>query len=58
MQLADALAIVFAVAAGVAFVLGERSLAAAQDVRALYWLAVGAASLYGAVSVARPGAKA
>lgn len=58
MQLSDTLAIVLAVAAGAAFLVGERALAQEEDIRALYWLTVGAASLYAAVQIARPGAKA
>jgi hypothetical protein len=58
MHWSDALAIALAVGAGAAFLVGERSLAAADDLHALYWLAVGIASLVAAVQVARPGAKA
>lgn len=55
MQLVDVLAIVLVVAAAVAFVLGESALARAEDLTALYWLAVGIVSLRAAVQVARPG---
>jgi hypothetical protein len=41
----------------VAFVLGEAALAHAEDLHALYWLAVGVASLRGAVQAGRPGAR-
>jgi hypothetical protein len=58
MQLVDALAIALVIAAGVAFVLGETALTRAEDLRAIYWLAVGVVSLRAAVQVARPGAKA
>jgi hypothetical protein len=58
MQVSDVLAIILVVAAGAAFLLGECALARAEDVRAIYWLAVGAVSLHAAVQVARPGAKA
>ena len=58
MQLTDTLAIVLAVAAGAAFLVGERALAQEEDIRALYWLTVGVVSLYAAVQIARPGAKA
>jgi hypothetical protein len=57
MQLVDVLAIVLVVAAAVAFVFGENALARAEDLRAMYWLAVGVVSLRAAVQVARPGAK-
>ena len=58
MHWTDAFAIVLAVAAGAAFLVGEQALAHAEDMRALYWLAVGVVSLRGAVRVATPGAKA
>jgi hypothetical protein len=58
MQLVDVLAIALVIAAGAAFVLGETALAHAEDLRALYWLAVGVVSLRAAVRIARPGAKA
>lgn len=58
MHWSDALAIALAVGAGAAFILGERALAAADDMRAIYWLAVGVVSLQASVQVARPGAKA
>jgi type IV secretory pathway VirB2 component (pilin) len=58
MQLSDVLAIVFVVVAGAAFLLGEGALARAEDIRAIYWLVVGATSLHAAVQIARPGAKA
>jgi hypothetical protein len=57
MQLVDVLAIVLVVAAAVAFVFGETALARAEDLQAIYWLAVGVVSLRAAVQVARPGAK-
>jgi hypothetical protein len=58
MQWSDALAIALAVGAGAAFLLGERALAAADDMHAIYWLAVGVVSLQASVQVAKPGAKA
>ena len=58
MQWSDVLAIVLVLSAGAAFLLGERALSAAEDMRAIYWLAVGVVSLYAAVQVARPGGKA
>jgi hypothetical protein len=56
-QLPDALAISLLVGAAAAFVLGEFALAAAEDLHAIYWLAVGMACVRAAVHVARPGAK-
>jgi hypothetical protein len=58
MHLADAFAIVLALAAGTAFFVGERALARADDGRAIYWLVVGIVSLYAAVEVAKPAAGA
>jgi hypothetical protein len=57
MQLVDVLAIVLVVTAAAAFVFGENSLARAEDLHAIYWLAVGVVSLRAAVQVARPGSK-
>jgi hypothetical protein len=57
MQLVDVLAIALVVAAGAAFVLGETALARAEDLRAIYWLAVGIVSLRAGTQVARPGGK-
>ncbi len=58
MHWSDALAIALAVGAGAAFILGERALAATEDMRAIYWLVVGVVSLHASVQVAKPGAKA
>ncbi len=58
MQLVDVLAIALVCAAGAAFFLGASSLARSEDLRAVYWLAVGIVSLRAAVQIARPGAKA
>ncbi len=58
MHWSDALAIALALGAGSAFLFGERALAAADDMRAIYWLAVGVVSLQASVQVAKPGAKA
>ncbi|HZU82405.1 MAG TPA: hypothetical protein VE987_05800 [Polyangiaceae bacterium] len=58
MHILDWLSIALVVAAGAAFVMGEVALARADDLQALYWLAVGIASLRAGVQVARPGAKA
>ncbi len=58
MQLVDVLAIALVAAAGVTLVLGEAALARADDLHAVYWLAVGLVSLRAGVQVARPGAKA
>ncbi len=57
MQLVDLLAIALLAAAGVTFASGEAALARADDLHAVYWLAVGVVSLRAAVQVARPGAK-
>ena len=57
MQIVDVLAVALLIAAAAAFVLGEGALARAEDLHALYWLAVGVASLRAATQVARPGAK-
>jgi hypothetical protein len=58
MQMVDLLAIALLVAAATAFVLGEGALARAEDLLALYWLAVGTVSLRAATQIARPGARA
>jgi hypothetical protein len=55
MHLADVLGIALAVGACAAFLVGEHALAGSEDLRALYWLAVGAAALYGAVQIVKPG---
>jgi hypothetical protein len=57
MTLVDVLAIALVVGAVGAFVAGEGALARADDLRAVYWLAVGIVSLRAAVQVARPGTK-
>jgi hypothetical protein len=57
MQLVDLLAILLAAVAGAAFLVGESALARAEDLTALYWLAVGVVSLRAAVQIARPRAK-
>jgi hypothetical protein len=56
-QLPDALAIALVVGAAAAFVFGEVALADAEDLRAIYWLAVGTACIRAAVQMGRPGAK-
>jgi len=56
-QLPDALAISLVVGASCAFILGELALADAEDLRAIYWLAVGTACVRAAVHMGRPGAK-
>jgi hypothetical protein len=58
MRVTDVLAIVLVLASGGSFAAGEGALAQADDVRAIYWLLVGAASLWAAVQVGRPAAKA
>jgi hypothetical protein len=57
MHLVDVLAVVLLMAAGAALILGEGALARAEDLHALYWLAVGVAALRAATQVARPGAR-
>ncbi len=57
MRITDVLAIVMMLAAGGSFAAGESALAQADDLRALYWLLVGAASLWAAVQIGRPAAK-
>ena len=56
-RLADLLAISFLVASMAAFVLGDGALARSDDLRGGYWLAIGAASLWAGVQVARPRVK-
>jgi hypothetical protein len=58
MQVMDAVAILLTVAAGLAFLVGERALVRVDDMQAIYWLIVGMASLYAAVKLGKPGAKA
>jgi len=57
MHVVDSLAIALVGLAGIAFILGERALARAEDLRAIYWLAVGVFSLRASVQLGRPGAK-
>jgi hypothetical protein len=57
-QVADLLAIALTLTAVTAFLMGERDLARANDLEAIYWLAVGVVSLRAAVQVGRPGARA
>jgi hypothetical protein len=58
MHLVDWLAIALLLVAGAAFVVGEVALAHSEDLHALYWLAVGVASLRAAVQIGRPRVKA
>jgi hypothetical protein len=58
MQLVDGLAIALLVAAGAAFFVGEAALARAEDLKAIYWLVVGAIAVRAAIQIGRPGAKA
>jgi hypothetical protein len=53
-QLLDGLALVLVVAAGAAFGVGASALSRAEDLKALYWLVVGAIAVRGAVTLARP----
>jgi len=57
MKLVDVLAVALVVAAAAAFVAGEAAMTHAEDLRAVYWLAVGVVSLRAAVQVVRPGAR-
>ena len=54
MQLFDGIALAMGIAAGIAFGVGASSLARAEDLKALYWLAVGIVAVRGAVQLARP----
>lgn len=56
-QLPGALAISFVVGGAVAFALGATALAEAEDLRAIYWLAVGAICVRASAQLARPGAR-
>lgn len=56
--ISDVLAIVLLVGAAAAFAMGASALARAEDLRALYWLAVGIASVRASVHMARPGREA
>jgi hypothetical protein len=58
MTLVDVLALALIVGACGAFLAGEVALARADDLQAIYWLAVGVVSLRSGVQIARPGAKA
>jgi hypothetical protein len=55
MHVSDVLAVLLLVGAAVAFAFGSAALARAEDLRALYWLAVGIISVRAAVHMARPG---
>lgn len=52
------LALALILGAGGAFAAGESALVRADDLRALYWLLVGGVSLWAAVRIGRPAAKA
>jgi hypothetical protein len=54
MHVMDGIALSMLVAAGIAFGVGASSLARAEDLKALYWLAVGIVAVRGAVQIARP----
>jgi hypothetical protein len=58
MQLTDVLALALILGGGSAFAVGEGALARGDDLHALYWLAVGSVSLWAAVQIGRPAAKA
>ncbi|HEY3944607.1 MAG TPA: hypothetical protein VGL78_05235 [Solirubrobacteraceae bacterium] len=57
MKLVDLLAIALVVGAAAAFFAGEVAIARTEDLRALYWLSVGAVCVRAGVQVGRPGAK-
>ncbi len=57
MRWLDALGVALVLGAGGAFLLGQSALARTDDLVALYWLAVGAASLRAAVQMSRGGAR-
>ena len=57
MQLADGLGVLLVAGGGTAFALGESALSRAEDLGALYWLAVGVVAFYAAVQMVRPGAR-
>ncbi len=50
----DVVAVLLLVGAGLAFVAGESALARAEDLQAIYWLAVGALGLQAAAHFGRP----
>jgi hypothetical protein len=50
----DVVALLMVVAAGAAFGVGASSLARAEDLKALYWLAVGVVTVRSAVQIVRP----
>lgn len=54
----DLMALALILGAGGAFAVGEGALARADDLRAFYWLVVGGVSLWAAVRIGRPVAKA
>ena len=55
MRVLDAVAVLLVVTAFAAFGLGNAALAHAEDLHALYWLAVGAVAVRAAVQIGRPG---
>ena len=57
MRLVDTLAIALVGGAAAAFFAGEMALARTEDLRAVYWLAVGIVSVRAGVQIARPGAR-
>ena len=54
MKLADLVAAALVTGATVALVAGEMAISGAQDLRGIYWLSIGVASLRAAVQVALP----
>lgn len=53
--ISDVLAVLLLVGAAAAFAMGGSALARADDLRALYWLAVGIVAVRASVHMARPG---
>ena len=54
MRVVDAVAVILLIGAAMAFWFGQSALAKAEDLRALYWLIVGALCLRAAVVAVRP----
>ena len=54
MKVLDSVAIALVIAAALAFAVGGGALAHAEDLKALYWLAVGIVAVRGAVHISRP----
>jgi hypothetical protein len=57
MRFVDLLLLALALAAALSVVASEAALADAQDLRGVYWLALGAVSLRAAIQITRPGVR-